>query len=130
MRRITEVLRLDAQGLSYRQISQSLGVSASTIQGYVKRTQSAGLSCPLPDDVDSPQWPGGLVRLHDGPPPFLTKSLGAADPFLGMIQRSWRTVALVPGVWSQTSKTMVVPSGETLRFTANWVVKKVSWVVA
>jgi transposase len=52
MRRITEVLRLAAQGLSYRQIGQSVGISASTIQGYVKRAQSAGLSWPLPDDVD------------------------------------------------------------------------------
>ena len=53
MRRITEVLRLAAQGLSYRQIGQSLGISASTIQGYVKRAQSAGLSWPLPDDLDA-----------------------------------------------------------------------------
>jgi transposase len=52
MRRITEVLRLAAQGLSYRQIGQSLGISASTIQGYVKRAQRAGLSWPLPDDLD------------------------------------------------------------------------------
>ena len=53
MRRITEVLRLAAQGLSYRQIGQSLGTSASTIQGYVKRAQSAGLSWPLPDDLEA-----------------------------------------------------------------------------
>src|SRR5260370_13083485 len=53
MRRIMEVLRLAAQGLSYRQISQSLGIGASTIQGYVKRAQNAGLSWPLPDDVDA-----------------------------------------------------------------------------
>jgi transposase len=52
MRRITEVLRLAAQGLSYRQIGQSLSISASTIQGYVTRAQSAGLSWPLPDDLD------------------------------------------------------------------------------
>jgi DNA-binding CsgD family transcriptional regulator len=43
MRQITEVLRLAAQGISYRQIGQSLNVSPSTVQGYVKRAQSAGL---------------------------------------------------------------------------------------
>jgi len=52
MRQITEVLRLVAQGLSYRQIGQSLNVSPSTVQGYAKRAQSAGLSWPLPDDLD------------------------------------------------------------------------------
>ncbi len=52
MRRITEVLRLAAQGLSYRQIGQSVGISASTVQGYLHRAQSAGVSWPLPDDLD------------------------------------------------------------------------------
>ena len=52
MRQITEVLRLNAQGLSYRQIAQSVGISASTVQSYLKRAQRAGLSWPLPDDVD------------------------------------------------------------------------------
>jgi FixJ family two-component response regulator len=53
MRQITEVLRLAAQGLSCRQIAQSVGISASTAQGYLKRAREAGLSWPLPDDVDA-----------------------------------------------------------------------------
>jgi transposase len=52
MRQITEVLRLTAQGLSYRQIAQSVGISASTVQSYLERAQRAGLHWPLPDDVD------------------------------------------------------------------------------
>src|ERR687884_2135421 len=52
MRQITEVLRLNAQGLSYRQIAQSVGISASTVQSYLERAQRAGLSWPLPDGVD------------------------------------------------------------------------------
>jgi DNA-binding CsgD family transcriptional regulator len=32
MRQITEVLRLAAQGLSCRQLGQSVGISASTVQ--------------------------------------------------------------------------------------------------
>jgi len=52
MRQITEVLRLNAQSLSYRQIAQSVGISASTVQSYLERAQRAGLSWPLPDDVD------------------------------------------------------------------------------
>jgi hypothetical protein len=50
MRRITEVLRLAAQVLGYR---QSVGISASTVQGYLHRAQSAGVSWPLADDLDS-----------------------------------------------------------------------------
>jgi transposase len=53
MRQITEVLRLAAQGLSCRQIGQSVGISASTVQGYLKRAQAAGVSWPLPDDLDA-----------------------------------------------------------------------------
>ena len=52
MRQITEVLRLNAQGLSYRQIAQSVGISASTVQSYLERAERAGLSWPLPEDVD------------------------------------------------------------------------------
>ena len=52
MRQITEVLRLNAQSLSYRQIAQSIGISASTVQSYLERAARAGLSWPLPVDLD------------------------------------------------------------------------------
>ena len=52
MRQITEVLRLNAQSLSYRQIAQSIGISASTVQSYLERAERAGLSWPLPVDLD------------------------------------------------------------------------------
>src|SRR5258707_9476295 len=52
MRQITEVLRLNAQGLSYRQIAQSVGISASTVQGYLERAERSRLSWPLPVDLD------------------------------------------------------------------------------
>src|SRR3954451_10873475 len=52
MRQITEVLRLNAQGLSYRQIAQSVGISASTVQSYLERAERAGLSWPLPTELD------------------------------------------------------------------------------
>ncbi len=73
MRRIMEVLRLAAQGLSYRQISQSLGISASTIQGYVKRAQNAGLSWPLPDDVDALALEARLFKRGEEEPQSLLR---------------------------------------------------------
>ena len=62
MRQITEVLRLNAQGLSYRQIAQSVGISASTVQSYLERAQRAGLSWPLPDEVDDAAHRGAAVH--------------------------------------------------------------------
>ncbi len=53
MRNISEVLRLAGQGLSYRQIGQSVGISPSTAHAYLERAQRAGLSWPLPDDLDA-----------------------------------------------------------------------------
>jgi hypothetical protein len=58
MRKISEVLRLAGQGLSYRQIGQSVGISPSTAHGYLERARRAGPSWPLPDDVDE-------VALHE-----------------------------------------------------------------
>ena len=52
MLQITEVLRLNTQGLSYRQIAQSVGISASTVQSYLERAERAELRWPLPDDLD------------------------------------------------------------------------------
>src|SRR5882762_7951920 len=52
MRQIGEVLRLSAQGLSYREIGQSVGISASTVQSYLERAERAGLGWPLPNDLD------------------------------------------------------------------------------
>ncbi|MBV9355562.1 MAG: transposase, partial [Chloroflexi bacterium] len=47
------MLRLAGEGLSCRQIGQSVGISASTAQGYLKRAKQAGVSWPLPDDLDA-----------------------------------------------------------------------------
>ena len=53
MRKIREVLRLRfGQGLAQRAIGQSLRLSAGAVNGYLSRTRRAGLSWPLPDDLD------------------------------------------------------------------------------
>ena len=51
MRKITEVLRLRAQGYSIRQIATSVGVGHSAVSEYLRRAEAAGLSWPLPEDV-------------------------------------------------------------------------------
>ncbi len=53
MRQIGEVLRLAAQGCSYHEISRSVGISSSTVHNYLARARQAGLSWPLPADLDA-----------------------------------------------------------------------------
>lgn len=51
MRKIRDALRLQAAGLSKRQIAVSLGVGRTTVREYLERAQDAGLSWPLSDDL-------------------------------------------------------------------------------
>ena len=52
MRKIREVLRLKAEGLSKRRIAASLGISATAAVECVQRARRAGLSWPLADGLD------------------------------------------------------------------------------
>lgn len=52
MRNVREVLRLSLdQGLSVRDVAASLGVARSTVSDHLRRSEKAGLSWPLPDDL-------------------------------------------------------------------------------
>ena len=53
MRKIREVIRLTlAEGMSLRQVSASLGVPPTTLAEHVRRIRDAGLTWPLPADLD------------------------------------------------------------------------------
>ena len=53
MRKIKEVLRLHYEkGLSAREIARSLDIGRGTIRNYLDRAQRAGLSWPLPSELD------------------------------------------------------------------------------
>jgi hypothetical protein len=51
MRKIRDVLRLSAGGLSKRKIAASLGMSATAAGDCIRRARRAGLSWPLAEDV-------------------------------------------------------------------------------
>jgi transposase len=51
MRKIKEVLRLKAGGLSNRKIAQSCGISRPTVGEYLQRAVRAGIQWPLPKDM-------------------------------------------------------------------------------
>ena len=53
MRRIREMLRLRSLGqLSHRQIAKAIRIARSTVATTIARAEAAGLSWPLPDDLD------------------------------------------------------------------------------
>jgi transposase len=53
MRKIKEILRLKwKQGCSNKQIAKSCNISRSTVRGYLRRAQGAGLSWPLDPQLD------------------------------------------------------------------------------
>src|ERR1700750_2236832 len=68
MRQIREVWRLRfASELPQRAIAKSLGLSQGAVSGYLSRARAAGVSWPLPADLDDVQ----LEALLFPPPPAL-----------------------------------------------------------
>ena len=52
MRKIREVLRLKAAGLNIREVAARTGAARTTVYEYLVRAEGAGLTWPLPDDLD------------------------------------------------------------------------------
>ena len=63
MRRIRDVLRLSAAGMSKRQIAASLGVSATAAGECIRRALRAGLAWPLPEELSDEGLEGRLYPL-------------------------------------------------------------------
>src|SRR6201982_3982997 len=67
MRKIRDVLRLSAAGMSKRKIAASLGMSATAAGECIRRAQRAGLTWPLPDGLTDEALERRLF-----PPPAVT----------------------------------------------------------
>jgi len=66
MRRIRDVLRLKYEGgLGHRAIARACGMGVGTVSDYVGRTRSAGLSWPLPADLDDGELEARLFRAPE-----------------------------------------------------------------
>ena len=53
MKKLREILRLKYErGLSHRAVSKACSIGLGTVTLYLKRAAEAGLTWPLPDDVD------------------------------------------------------------------------------
>ena len=65
MRKVYDVLRLHHEaGLGNRQVARCLSISHSTVRDYLRRAKAAGLSWPLPEDLDE----SALDKLLFPPP--------------------------------------------------------------
>lgn len=51
MRKIRDALRLRANGLTTREVGESIGVGRTSVSVYLKRAERAGLSWPLSDEM-------------------------------------------------------------------------------
>ena len=69
MRRLRELLRLkyDA-GLTHRAIAQACAVGLGTVTTYLQRATAAGLTWPLPDDLDDAALEARLFARPAVPP--------------------------------------------------------------
>jgi len=77
MRKIKEVLRLKwGQGLSNRQIAKACGIARPTVGEYLRRAAEAGLSWPLPVDLDESTLERQLFPL---PPSLPAPARGVPD---------------------------------------------------
>ncbi len=69
MRKIRDVLRLTfAMGLTRRQVADALHLAPSTVADCVKRAETAGLSWPLPAELDTAALEGRLFPSAAAPP--------------------------------------------------------------
>lgn len=90
MRRLRELLRLKYEaGLSHRAIAQACAVGLGTVTGYLQRATAAGLSWPLPDDLDDAALearlfarPASRPPIGDPEPPGVAGVRSRASPHL------------------------------------------------
>lgn len=87
MRHIREVLRLHhSVGMSQRSVARSLGLAQGTVSKYLNRTRRAGLTWPLPPELDDD------VRLENRlyPPPSVLPSDDRPQPDWTVVHRELR----------------------------------------
>jgi transposase len=92
MRRIRDVLRLKAGGMSKRRIAASVGIGATAAGDYLRRARQAGLAWPLPEDLDDAALEARLF-----PPPQPIGAVERPQPDWAAIHRELKR----PGVTLQ-----------------------------
>jgi hypothetical protein len=73
MRKLRELLRLKAAGLSSRQIGASLGIGGTTVVDYLARARRAGIAWPLPDEMTDAALEALLFRKRCPAPTYRSR---------------------------------------------------------
>jgi transposase len=69
MRKVRDVLRLTHTiGLSRRQVGEATGVGKSSVADYVRRAEAAGITWPIPDEIDDAELERRLFPTPDEAP--------------------------------------------------------------
>lgn len=97
MRKIKDVLRLHAAGLSARQIAVSVGVGRSTVAEYLRRAEVARLGWPLPDGLCEE----GLERQLFPPVPAPTERLFAEPDWAALHRELKRPGVTLSLLWEE-----------------------------
>ena len=88
MRKVKEVLRLRfGLGLQQSQIARSCSLGQATVHRYLQKAAAAGLSWPLPEDVDDRHLEELLFPVGPGRPSHTVRSL----PDFGEVRRQLQT---------------------------------------
>jgi transposase len=99
MRRIKEVLRLQALGWSARRIAASCGVGRTSVSEYLRRAAAAGLCWPLPDDLGE-----GALEAALFPPAPSRPTPGRPEPAWAEVHRELRRKGVTLGLLWQEYK--------------------------
>jgi transposase len=97
MRKIKEVLRLDAAGQSQRAIARSVAVSRSTVKEYLQRAAAAGLSWPLPEELSETALEALLFPLP--PSPAVCRPLPVWDDIYQEMKKARKTRVTLQLLW-------------------------------
>jgi transposase len=92
MRKIRDMLRLSAAGMSKRQIAASLGLSATAAGECIRRARRVDLTWPLPEGLTDE-----VLELRLYPPPMVTAADRRPRPNWAVVHRELRR----PGVTLQ-----------------------------
>jgi len=88
MRKVKEVLRLRfALGLQQNQIARSCAIGQATVHRYLQKASAAGLTWPLPENLDDRRLEELLFPAAVGRPNQITRSL----PDFAEIRRQLQT---------------------------------------
>ncbi len=117
MRKIREVMRLSAAGLTSRQIAASTRSARTTICEYLVRAERAGVTWPLPDDLDDE-----ALELLLFPPPTAEQAETRPVPDWRDVHRQLKskkhhmTLRLLWLEWKQDNPTGCGYTGYTIKY--------------